>query len=166
MYLFASKHSLPNLSICLLQSKGAKTSPCMTKSLMIVCSVCFRIVCTIRIVCTNPNPPLYFYGRCPEGIGRHNVKMSFCLAVCLVTFSRPLIGQKYHRHWGRGRWVPRRQNTVETIHANGNKGNTKRLNWAVPHSEPNKKNGPPPNLHTAAVYVASRNFLLLNACIS
>ena len=32
-----------------------------------------------------------FYGRCPKGIGRHNVKMS----VCLVTFSRPLIGQKW-----------------------------------------------------------------------
>ena len=32
----------------------------------------------------------HFYGRCPEGIGRHNVKMS----VLLVTFSRPLNGQK------------------------------------------------------------------------
>ena len=43
-----------------------------------------------------------------------------------------------------------------------NKGNNKRLNWAVPHSEPNQKQKkcPPPkkNLHTAAVYVASRNF--------
>ena len=43
-----------------------------------------------------------FYGRCPEGIGRHKVKMSFLLYVflyvCHVTFSRPLIGQKYHRH--------------------------------------------------------------------
>ena len=37
----------------------------------------------------------YFYGHCPEGIGRHNVKMSFCPSVFLpVTFSRPLIGQK------------------------------------------------------------------------
>ena len=37
----------------------------------------------------------YFYGRCPEGIGRHNVKMSSCLSICHVTFSRPLIGQKW-----------------------------------------------------------------------
>ena len=40
-----------------------------------------------------------FYGRCPESIGRHNVKMSLCLSICLsvchVTFSRPLIGQKW-----------------------------------------------------------------------
>ena len=35
-----------------------------------------------------------FYGRCPEGIGRHNVKMSFCP----FTFSRPLIGQKRERY--------------------------------------------------------------------
>ena len=35
-----------------------------------------------------------FYGRCPEGIGRHNVKMCFCPSFCNVTFSRPLIGQK------------------------------------------------------------------------
>ena len=42
-----------------------------------------------------------------------------------------------------------------------NKGNNKRLNWAVLHSEPNKKQTkkcPPRNLHTVAVYVASRNF--------
>ena len=42
-----------------------------------------------------------------------------------------------------------------------NKGNNKRLNWTVPHSEQNQKpkNTPPPwYLHTAAVYVASRNF--------
>ena len=37
---------------------------------------------------------LHFYGRCPEGIGRHNVKMSVLMSVLLVTFSRPLIGQK------------------------------------------------------------------------
>ena len=44
-----------------------------------------------------------FYGRYPEGIGRHNVKMSsslsirlpLCLCICHVTFSRPLIGQKW-----------------------------------------------------------------------
>ena len=68
---------------------------------------------------------------------------------------------KYHRHWGRGRWAPQRQNIIETIHVNGNKVNRKRLNWAVPHSEPNKKQKkcPPRNLHTAAVYVASCNFL-------
>ena len=39
-----------------------------------------------------------FNGRCPEGIGPHNVKMSLCpsvfLSICHVTFSRPLIGQK------------------------------------------------------------------------
>ena len=39
-----------------------------------------------------------FYGHCPEGIGRHNVKMcvflSIFLSICHVTFSRPLIGQK------------------------------------------------------------------------
>ena len=35
-----------------------------------------------------------FYGRCPEGIGRHNFKMSVLLSFCHVTFSRPLIGQK------------------------------------------------------------------------
>ena len=29
-----------------------------------------------------------FYGHCPEGIGRHNVKMS------VYTFSKPLIGPK------------------------------------------------------------------------
>ena len=53
-----------------------------------------------------------------------------------------------------------RQNIVETILVNGNKGNKKRLNWAVPHSEPKSKQKtcPPWNLHTAAVYVASRNF--------
>ena len=41
-----------------------------------------------------------------------------------------------------------------------NKGYNKRLNWAVPHSEPNtkQKKCPPQNSHTAAVYVASRNF--------
>ena len=42
-----------------------------------------------------------------------------------------------------------------------NKGNDKRLNWAVLHSEPiqkQQKNVPPPNLHTVAVYVAWRNF--------
>ena len=33
---------------------------------------------------------LCFYCRCPEGIGRHNFKMS----VCLFTFSRPLTGRK------------------------------------------------------------------------
>ena len=32
----------------------------------------------------------------------------------------PLIGRKYHRHWGRGRWAPRRQNISETIHVNDN----------------------------------------------
>ena len=37
---------------------------------------------------------LPFYGRCLEGIGHHIVKMSLFLYVCLVTFSRPLIGQK------------------------------------------------------------------------
>ena len=45
----------------------------------------------------------HFYGRCQEGIGRHNVKMSSCLSIylsicpsiCHVTFSRPLIGQKW-----------------------------------------------------------------------
>ena len=42
----------------------------------------------------------YSYGRCPEAIGRHNVKISFyilyvLLYVCLVTFPRPLIGQKW-----------------------------------------------------------------------
>ena len=51
-----------------------------------------------------------FYGRCPEGIGRHNVKMSFLLSFflsfflsfCHVTFSSPLIGQKtYRRSLGR-----------------------------------------------------------------
>ena len=36
----------------------------------------------------------HFYGRSPEGIGRHKVKMSSCLSICHVTFSRPLIGQK------------------------------------------------------------------------
>ena len=40
----------------------------------------------------------YLYGRCPEGIGRHKVKISFCpsvlLSFCHVTFTRPLIGQK------------------------------------------------------------------------
>ena len=49
------------------------------------------------------SPMNYFYGRCPEGIGRHNVKMSSCLSmflsiflsICHVTFSRPLIGQKW-----------------------------------------------------------------------
>ena len=64
-----------------------------------------------------------------------NVLLSFCL----VTFSRPVIGgstnnctvigqiigdvvlcKKYHRHWGRGWWAPRRQNIVETIHVNDN----------------------------------------------
>ena len=48
--------------------------------------------------------------------------MSKCVSVdlsfCHVTFSRPLIGRKYHRHWGRGRWAPRRQNIVEAIHVN------------------------------------------------
>ena len=48
--------------------------------------------------------------------------VSFChsviLSFCHVTFSRPLIGRKYHRHWGRGRWAPRRQNIVEAIHVN------------------------------------------------
>ena len=41
-----------------------------------------------------------------------------------------------------------------------NKENNIWLNWAVPHSEPNQKQKkcPPRNLHTAAVYVASRNF--------
>ena len=41
-----------------------------------------------------------------------------------------------------------------------NKGNNKRLNWAVLHSELNQKlkKCPPQNLHTVAVYVASRNF--------
>ena len=34
--------------------------------------------------------------------------------------SRPLIGRKYHRHWGRGRWAPQRQNIVETINVNDN----------------------------------------------
>ena len=29
------------------------------------------------------------------GRGRHNVKMFICVSVYLVTFSRPLIGQKY-----------------------------------------------------------------------
>ena len=40
-----------------------------------------------------------FYGRCPEGIGRHNVKISFFpsffLSICHVTFYKPLIGQKW-----------------------------------------------------------------------
>ena len=76
--------------------------------------------CTIDLIQAGTD----FYGRCPEGIGRLKVKISFCpsvlLSFCHVTFSRPLIGQKYHRHWGRGRWAPRRQNIVETIHVNDN----------------------------------------------
>ena len=38
-----------------------------------------------------------FYGRCPEGIGRHNVKMSVYLSICpfvMSYFFPPLIGQK------------------------------------------------------------------------
>ena len=42
---------------------------------------------------------IFFYDRCPEGIGRHNVTMSFymsiCLSICHVPFSRPLISQKW-----------------------------------------------------------------------
>ena len=34
------------------------------------------------------------------------------------SISRPLIGRKYHCHWGRGRWAPWMQNIVETIHLN------------------------------------------------
>ena len=50
------------------------------------------------IECNSEAIHSYFYGRCPEGIGRHIVKMSVLLYVflyfCHVTFSRPLIGQK------------------------------------------------------------------------
>ena len=49
----------------------------------------------IFIKCKN----VYFYGHCTEGIGCHNVKMSFYISICLsishVPFSRPLIGQKW-----------------------------------------------------------------------
>ena len=36
----------------------------------------------------------YFYGRCSEGIGRHNVKMSVYVPLCHVAFLKHLIGQK------------------------------------------------------------------------
>ena len=36
----------------------------------------------------------YYYGHCPEVIGRHNVKMSVPMSLCHVTFLKPLIGQK------------------------------------------------------------------------
>ena len=43
--------------------------------------------------------------------------------------------------------------------AQENKKNNERLSLAVPHSEINQtKNCPPLNIHTAAVYVAVRNF--------
>ena len=35
-----------------------------------------------------------FYGRCPEGIGRHNVKMSVPFSLCHVPLLKPLIGRK------------------------------------------------------------------------
>ena len=44
--------------------------------------------------------PGAFYGRCPEGIGRHTVKMSLCLSIyvflyfCLYVMSHFLIGPK------------------------------------------------------------------------
>ena len=82
------------------------------------------------------------------------------LYVCHVTFSRPLIGQKYHRHWGRGRWAPQRQNIVETIHVNEKE--IKRGWTELCHTRNQTKNEkcPPWNLHTAAVYVASHTFYL------
>ena len=57
-----------------------------------------------------------------------------------------------------------RLSTLMTISAvaQENKKNKERLSWAVPHSEINlTKNCPTLNLHTAAVYVAMRNFFVL-----
>ena len=36
------------------------------------------------------------YDRYPEGIGRHNVKMSVCLSFCHVTFSKMSALQNLH----------------------------------------------------------------------
>ena len=68
------------------------------------------------------------------------VIMSKCVSVIHVTFSRPLIGRKYHRHWGRGRWAPRRQNIVEAIHVNDNiccSRKIRKIMKVVPHSDLN-----------------------------
>ena len=76
----------------------------------------FKCVRPRRGMCFKTFPKgvdFLFYGRCPEGIGRHNVKMSFPLSLCHFVMSHfsdwSKEGMLHHRggHWGG--WARQRQ---------------------------------------------------------
>ena len=84
-----------------------------------------------------------FYGRCPEGIGRHNVKMSFTISVYMSCHIFKASDWKkvgvLHRRGGH--WLMWMSSTKATYYQlqQENKAIDERLSWAVPHSEPNQQ---------------------------
>ena len=95
---------------------------------------------------------LYFYGRCPEGIGRHNVKMSYMsfymsvmshfLGLWLVKNILVIEVEVDELHEGKILSRPSTSMTISPV-AQEYKKNNESLSWAVPHWEINQtKNCP------------------------